>query len=118
MGLKLTVITRTLNVRKAPKANADLLLEKGLENGKQFDVIQLFDVPKSVEQWAKIVLPDLLNVDAYVCVRQPAGNYLCEVKNIPDPAPVPVPDGEYKRGKRDALQKIIRFATQELESLN
>lgn len=116
MSKILTVLARTVNVRKAPKANADLLLPKGLPEGKQFEVLQVFDVPKSVEQWAKIVLPEMLDADAYVCVRLPSGQFLCEVKDVPAPVPVPAPD-EYKRGKREILQKIIRWAQEEMGKL-
>jgi hypothetical protein len=111
--LTLTVTNPVVKIRRGPSTGAGVIKEAKV--GETFDVIQLLDDPngRTPEQWAKIILPQQQDVNAYICVRLPSGNYLCNVTNVPEK-----PQGDdYKRGysdgRRAMLDRMIDFLKSE-----
>jgi hypothetical protein len=98
MSLILTVTNPSANIRRGPTISASRFAEAKI--GNQFEVIQLIDL-KPPEQWAKIILPEHRDVDAYICVTMPTGAKLCQVSNVPTP-----PNAEYQRGWNDCLDAV------------
>ena len=112
MALILTVLSPTINLRRGPNDGASIIRQAKV--GEQFDVVQVLDTG-SVEQWARITLPDQKQEMAYACVRLPSGKQLSNVSNVRDN---PGDSGdEYKRGKREAVEKLMRHLQQELDTL-
>jgi hypothetical protein len=111
--LTLTVVRPVVKIRRGPSTAGGII--KDAKIGETYDVIQLLDDPdrKSPEQWAKIVLPEQQNINAYICVRLPSGSYLCNVENVPDK-----PKGDdYNRGfmdgRREMVNRMIDFLKSE-----
>ena len=110
MTLTLTVISPVVNIRRGPSESAGVIVKAN--TGDQFDVVQVLD-KGTVEQWARIVLPEQENVMAYACIKLPNGKALCNIGNT---APAPNAD-EYKRGKREALEHLRALIESELEKI-
>ena len=108
--LKLTVLAPVVNIRRGIGNAAGILRQARI--GDQFDAVQVIDTPKSVEQWAKIILPDQLNADAYVCIKLPSGSALCQVSAVPNP-----PKGTYADGFRDGVEHVLRWVSAERAKL-
>lgn len=111
MSLILTVIVPTVRVRRGPGESAAIVAQA--KTGDQYPVINLID-KAGREQWAKIVFPERENEDLYICVRMANGNTLCTVSNTPS---APDSNDEYKRAKRDVVEKLIQTLRQELDAL-
>ena len=110
MSLILTVLNPTINLRRGPNDGASIIRQAKV--GEQFDVVQVLDTG-SVEQWARITLPDQKQEMAYACVRLPSGKQLSNVSNVS----ASQTSDEYWRGQREALEKAIRFMENELQLL-
>jgi len=110
MSLTLTVLSPTINLRRGPNDGASIIRQANV--GEQFEVIQVLDTGK-VEQWARIVLPEKKNEQAYACVRLPSGKHLSNLSNVSTGES----SEEYKRGQREAVEKLMRHLQQELDSL-
>jgi len=112
MTLKLTVLAPVVNIRRGIGNAAGGILRQA-RIGEQFDAVQVIDTPKSVEQWAKVILPDQLNADAYVCIKLPNGSALCQVSAVP----TQVGDAKYQEGFRDGVEHVLRWVSAERAKL-
>lgn len=108
MTLILTVISPVVNVRRGPAESAGVIVKAN--TGDQFEVVQVLD-QGPVEQWARVVLPGQENVKAYICIKLASGKTLCNIGNT---TPAPSAD-EYKRGKREVLERLRAYIESELE---
>lgn len=100
MTLKVTVLSPTANIRREPTIASICFAEAQV--GEQFDVIQLIDL-KAPEQWAKIVLLDNPDMEAYICVTMSTGTKMCQAGMSSEPA-----RDEYRRGWNECLEAIHR----------
>jgi len=107
--LKLTIVKATVNVRRAPNAKAALV--RDAKAGEVFEVIRLLDDPtsKTTEQWAKVILPDKQDVDAYICVRLPSGAHLGTVSNSGQVTNSEDYDRGFMAGEQDQVRRMIEF---------
>ncbi|PKN93002.1 MAG: hypothetical protein CVU44_11260 [Chloroflexi bacterium HGW-Chloroflexi-6] len=108
--LILTVVAPEVNIRRGPTGSAGMI--QRAPAGTQFKVINVVDL-KAPEQWAKVRLDDAQDVDAYVCVKMPSGKALCKVQASPSKAS----DGEYLRGYRDGIDKVLQLIAAERAKL-
>jgi len=104
-NLLLTVIQTKINVRRAPSATTGSILQEA-RAGQQFAVMQVIDIPGSLEQWAKIVIPDRQDEAAYVCVRLANGKRNCDVSAVANQS---ANSDEYLRGRKDELDRMIGY---------
>lgn len=110
MSLTLTVIVPTVRVRRGP-GDSGAIVDQA-KTGQQYPVINLID-KAGREQWAKVVFPGREDEDLYICVRLPNGNALCSVSNTPSASE----SDEYRRGKRETVEKLILTLQRELDGL-
>jgi len=104
MTQKLTVLSPVVKIRRGPNAAGAKLREA--KNGQQYEILQLIPGPKAPEQWAKIVLPDMQNVDAYICTVMATGTRLCAVEDA-------APQVTYADGFRDGVEHVLRMIAAE-----
>lgn len=111
--LKLTITKPTVNVRRAPNASAAFV--RDAKEGEVFEVVHLLDDPtgKTPEQWAKVILPDKQNVDAYICVRLPSGAHLGTVSNSGPSTNIDDYNRGFMDGRQDQVRRMIEFLQSE-----
>lgn len=108
MTQKLTVLSPVVKIRRGPNTAGAVLLEAKV--GQQYEVLQLIPGPKAPEQWAKIELPNIANIDAYICVTMATGTRLCAVEDA-------APQGTYADGFRDGVEHVLRMIAAERAKL-
>ena len=108
----LTVLAPKVKIRRGPGISAGILRDAII--GQQFKASQVIDSPKSPEQWAKIVLEDQQQINAYICARLPSGEVLCEVSNAPAG---PGDSADFQRGFRAGVEHVLRWVSAERAKL-
>lgn len=110
MTQKLTVLSPIVKIRRGPNTVGAVLRQA--KNGQQYDVLQIIPGPRAPEEWAKIILPDDQNTDAYICVTMATGTRLCAVEEQPAQSA-----GTYVDGFRDGVEHVLRIIAAERAKL-
>jgi hypothetical protein len=113
--LSATVLKPVANIRRAPNTSGGIIKEA--KGGQVYEVVGLIDGPNR-EQWARIILPDQLDVTAYICVHLAGGTAMCSVSATA----APVGDNDrynagYIDGYRAALKLGIETLVEKLEQV-
>jgi hypothetical protein len=112
MTSKLTVTNPVLNIRRGPNDSAAFI--KQAKVGEQYDVLQIIDGPRPPEQWAKVLLPDQQNINAYMCVTLPSGRPVSKVSSLPAQ---PGESADFQRGFREGVEHVLRWLSAERAKL-
>lgn len=112
MSLILTVLSPTVRIRRGPGLSASILGQASV--GEQYPVQQVVDIPKSREQWARVIVPNRENEAAYICVRTASGSALAALSATPG---MSESSNDYQRGWNAALEKMRALLDGELKKI-